>query len=82
MFALQQLPEVQVAIAQPLVPALALGFSAMLGIEELSVTAVSGIVISIAGMLVLVSCSAFTRAAQNVWATAVTRMLLQLSVTD
>jgi drug/metabolite transporter (DMT)-like permease len=49
MFALAELPEVQVAIAQPLVPALALGFSAMLGIELLSVTAVSGIVVSIAG---------------------------------
>lgn len=49
MFALQQLPEVQVAIAQPLVPALAFALSAMLGIEQLSVTAVSGIVISIAG---------------------------------
>lgn len=49
MFALSDLPEVTVAIAQPLVPALALGMSAVLGIEMLSYVSLGGIVISIAG---------------------------------
>ena len=49
MFALSDLPEVTVAIAQPLVPALALGMSAVLGIEMLSYVSLGGIVVSVAG---------------------------------
>jgi EamA-like transporter family len=49
MFALSDIPEVQVAIAQPLVPALALGMGALAGSEPLSVVSGSGIVLSIAG---------------------------------
>jgi drug/metabolite transporter (DMT)-like permease len=51
MFALSDLPEVTVAIAQPLVPALALGMSAVLGIEMLSYVSLGGIIISVAGMI-------------------------------
>jgi hypothetical protein len=51
MFALSDLPEVTVAIAQPLVPALALGMSALLGMEILSFVSLGGIFMSIAGML-------------------------------
>jgi hypothetical protein len=43
------IPDVQVAIAQPLVPALALGMSAALGVEKLSYVSALGIVISVAG---------------------------------
>ena len=49
MFSLSDLPEVTVAIAQPLVPALALGMSAVLGIETLSYVSLGGILVSIAG---------------------------------
>lgn len=49
MFALSDLPEVQVAIAQPLVPALALGFSALVGTEAISLVTAGGIFLSIAG---------------------------------
>lgn len=49
MFALSDLPEVTVAIAQPLVPALALGMSAVLGIEMLSYVSLGGILVSVAG---------------------------------
>jgi drug/metabolite transporter (DMT)-like permease len=51
MFALSDLPEVTVAIAQPLVPALALGMSAVLGIEILSYVSLGGIVVSVAGVI-------------------------------
>ena len=51
MFALADIPEVQVAIAQPLVPALALGMSAVLGTEVLSAVSGGGILLSIAGTL-------------------------------
>ena len=51
MFALADIPEVQVAIAQPLVPALALGMSALAGSETLSWVAGSGILFSILGAL-------------------------------
>lgn len=50
MFAIADLPEVQVAIAQPLVPALALGMSAVAGTETLSWVAGLGIVCSIGGV--------------------------------
>ena len=49
MFAIADLPEVQVAIAQPLVPALALGMSAVIGTETLSWVAGLGIACSIGG---------------------------------
>ena len=49
MFALADLPEVQVAIAQPLVPALALGMSALFGGEALSIVSALGILLSISG---------------------------------
>lgn len=57
MFALSDLPEVTVAIAQPLVPALALGMSAVLGIEMLSYVSLLGIFISIAGTILPAPCS-------------------------
>ena len=56
MFALADIPEVQVAIAQPLVPALALGMSAVIGMESLSWVSGLGIVLSIAGATHLHSC--------------------------
>ena len=49
MFALSDVPEVQVAISQPLVPALALGMSALMGTEVLSFVAGGGILRSIIG---------------------------------
>jgi drug/metabolite transporter (DMT)-like permease len=49
MFALSDIPEVQVAIAQPLVPALALGMSSVFGMERLSFVSALGIAVSIAG---------------------------------
>lgn len=49
MFAISDLPEVQVAIAQPLVPALALGMGAVVGSEPLSIVSGFGILLSIGG---------------------------------
>lgn len=49
MFALSEISEVQVAIAQPLVPAIALGMSAVAGLEKLSVVSGVGILISVSG---------------------------------
>jgi hypothetical protein len=64
MFALSDLPEVTVAIAQPLVPALALGMSALLGLEALSYVSLLGIVLSIAGTF---QCLANFCAGQCTW---------------
>jgi hypothetical protein len=64
MFALSDLPEVQVAIGQPLVPALAFGFSAVVGTEVLSKVAAGGILLSIAGVPPCrYTCKSFSNAA-------------------
>lgn len=51
MFALSDVPDVQVAVAQPIVPALSLGMSAALGMEKLSWVSGLGILFSVSGML-------------------------------
>lgn len=80
MFALSYLPEVTVAIAQPLVPALALGMSAVLGIETLSYVSLGGIFVSIAGAtLRLSTCAALP--CQHTPAQAVKAHLIALKCT-
>eukprot|EP00892_Ulva_mutabilis_P007089 jgi/Ulvmu1/4752/UM020_0036.1 len=51
MFALSDVPEVQVAVAQPIVPALSLGMSAALGMEKLSWVSGLGIFFSVSGAI-------------------------------
>lgn len=56
MFALSDVPDVQVAVAQPIVPALSLGMSAALGMEKLSWVSGLGIVFSVSGVSSCLSC--------------------------
>lgn len=53
MFALSDVPDVQVAVAQPIVPALSLGMSAALGMEKLSWVSGLGIFFSVTGMVIV-----------------------------
>ena len=51
LFALSDVPDVQVAVAQPIVPALSLGMSAALGMEKLSWVSGIGILFSVTGVV-------------------------------
>ena len=50
MFALSDVPDVQVAVAQPIVPAMSLAMSAALGMEKLSWVSGLGIFFSVSGV--------------------------------